>query len=740
MKAPAARRRPGASFRCRKRDRDDAAINEMEEISWNVTTQVLQTYGLSEKTHQVRFPYRPNHELADKLPRTERIFSMKCFMTNQQCIVESEFGHMKDGSGERELFMISPFEYPYDDLYDSITTSFQSTGWTVARADRAVQLGFVMCERICKKIRHAKYVLVDITEDNPNVHYELGLSFGFGKQVAFLAGDEEANDSRARKDWGTFVKERGKKVLTYSEVQSTPDLGALIKSVAVDTNRLTATIRNPASYIGMPDSGAQANKKALFCLSTPLADWQMLSQRAREILENLGWTLQLDDIRSGFKVEDILDRLRLCKICMIDASHYGNRANLSTYWVLGLAHALGRDTIPVRNSARSGDSTPFDVRGLYQIYFNKLKDFETGLKDILNEIDRHYNAEVKEYPQRYVWDRILSHKHEVEIFTFGRPAEIDPRREGGRTNVDTWDYQAVGMLVSFLAKKYKEATVKILPPAFERAGRTEEEIKDRARTVAQELARERNYIIVGSPDVSDYAEVVLAKAYDIPPYTTLRCSEEQCKGGLCHVRCVGRAGYLFYKKKLFLNGSATGKNSAEAVDGTGAGNDLSHPRSTSFCYRDAPGEQQYVLWYGQPYQCSAQVTYGVITILYENPFALPGDEPAPSSVIVLSGFSGVATYGLAVLLSGGKGEASANPRPESAKQAGEEPATILRTELRKQAAAQAVQILVRIEFDTAPREFRRDGRRWRSIAVVDVRPLQKTVVEDDGRAAAMPSR
>jgi hypothetical protein len=101
---------------------------------------------------------------------------MKCFMTNQDCNFEREIQDAKSKKSDKQLFLVSPFGYPYDELFEEvIEPSATAAGLIVNRADRAFQLGFVMCQRICKLIREAAYVMVDITEPNPNVYYELAV-------------------------------------------------------------------------------------------------------------------------------------------------------------------------------------------------------------------------------------------------------------------------------------------------------------------------------------------------------------------------------------------------------------------------------------------------------------------------------------------------------------------------------------------------------------------------------------
>src|SRR5512147_1958948 len=116
---------------------------------------------------------------------------MRCFMTNQDCIFEKTIQENSDKKRGESLFVVSPFNYPYDEIYTNIIRpSAEAAGIESQRADRSFQLGFVMCTKICKSMQEAGYVVADLTEDNPNVYYELGLAWGFGKEVIIIKDDQ----------------------------------------------------------------------------------------------------------------------------------------------------------------------------------------------------------------------------------------------------------------------------------------------------------------------------------------------------------------------------------------------------------------------------------------------------------------------------------------------------------------------------------------------------------------------
>jgi nucleoside 2-deoxyribosyltransferase len=108
-------------------------------------------------------------------------------MTNQDCPFERPIQEHLAKKKMTTFFVVSPFGYPYDDIYTNIIRpAAKAANIVLDRADRVFQLGFVMCRKICKMIQEADYIVADVTEDNPNVFYELGLAWGFGKKVLLL--------------------------------------------------------------------------------------------------------------------------------------------------------------------------------------------------------------------------------------------------------------------------------------------------------------------------------------------------------------------------------------------------------------------------------------------------------------------------------------------------------------------------------------------------------------------------
>jgi hypothetical protein len=96
------------------------------------------------------------------------------------------------------------------------------------RADQFRNLGYVMCERICHRIQEASIVVVDVSLDNPNVFYELGLAIGLNKKILVICDkDKKQNERDDEKntfwksigmDWEKITDDNLSRVIEYPNV------------------------------------------------------------------------------------------------------------------------------------------------------------------------------------------------------------------------------------------------------------------------------------------------------------------------------------------------------------------------------------------------------------------------------------------------------------------------------------------------------------------------------------------
>lgn len=96
----------------------------------------------------------------------------RCFVSGMQCAQPLR-------ENPSLVFALMPFTDEDDDRYQlGIKEAARSVGLQCQRADEIRHTQNVICRAICQPIRAARYVVADITEKNPNVFYELGLTHG----------------------------------------------------------------------------------------------------------------------------------------------------------------------------------------------------------------------------------------------------------------------------------------------------------------------------------------------------------------------------------------------------------------------------------------------------------------------------------------------------------------------------------------------------------------------------------
>ncbi len=198
---------------------------------------------------------------------------------------------------------------------------------------------------------------------------------------------------------------------------------------------------------------------------------------------------------------------------------------------------------------------------------------------------------------------------DLHIFTCGRDTaeEMTQRGMGGRTNIDKWDYQAAVDITHHFARYHRDIGVVIEQPVSK--ARIDESTRafDLAEFTQKLIGR--NCIVIGSPDVSDFAEITLARLLAISPYSP----HLRLKSGF-RIRKAGRRFSTFYEQ-----------SSADEPDGV------------------------RVIRDGQPegfFASGDDLDHGVM-ILADNPYATPGRG---HKILILAGHSGVATRAMSLLL------------------------------------------------------------------------------------------
>lgn len=262
------------------------------------------------------------------------------------------------------------------------------------------------------------------------------------------------------------------------------------------------------------------------------------------------------------------------------------------------------------------------IIGLFRSMFENSEAEKSDFKSKLVQ-ERQKVAEAQAYYQRNRFWGPISKNGDVHIFTCGRDTEAesarDLRGQGGRTNIDMWDYRAVLDIAHFFLSSYPNAKVTIEDPkaklrgsALETVGLLVSSMTDLQRTLTN-----KDCIIIGSPDVSDFAEIGLAQIHKIPPYDTERIKSK---------------GFVIIKDSKITKSSFYWERKDSEPEGVAE--ILSNNQYNYFA-------NEPVIDDGKPGKM-----YGILTVA-TNPFY---DGEFHRKLIILSGFSGVATNAIAKIL------------------------------------------------------------------------------------------
>ena len=96
-------------------------------------------------------------------------------------------GKKAEPKSKGTCFVMMPFEEPFFEYYDDVySPAIEAAGFTATKADEEFRcIGIV--EGMWQMIQDAEVLLADMTEQNTNVFYELGLAHAIRKPVVLLA-------------------------------------------------------------------------------------------------------------------------------------------------------------------------------------------------------------------------------------------------------------------------------------------------------------------------------------------------------------------------------------------------------------------------------------------------------------------------------------------------------------------------------------------------------------------------
>jgi hypothetical protein len=90
-----------------------------------------------------------------------------------------------------KVFVAMPFKSDYDKVYSSIKAAADMAGMDAQRIDKELFAGSII-SHIISSLESADFVVAEVSENNGNVYYEIGLAHCQKKPVVLLATDLDA--------------------------------------------------------------------------------------------------------------------------------------------------------------------------------------------------------------------------------------------------------------------------------------------------------------------------------------------------------------------------------------------------------------------------------------------------------------------------------------------------------------------------------------------------------------------
>lgn len=123
-----------------------------------------------------------------------REFGQETISVKIQPSLLGDYGEPETRGDEDECFVAMSFAKKPDlvALFNAIKLGAESSGYRAVRIDREEHINKIDDE-ILARIRRAKFVVADLTGQNPNVCYEAGFAQGLGRKIIFVCQKSEVD-------------------------------------------------------------------------------------------------------------------------------------------------------------------------------------------------------------------------------------------------------------------------------------------------------------------------------------------------------------------------------------------------------------------------------------------------------------------------------------------------------------------------------------------------------------------
>lgn len=495
-------------------------------------------------------------ELDQHLKQSDLRHCRNCFMTGKPCINQREISNRlgtlekkDDDLFSAKAFVLMPFKPLLDHLYISqLKPCLESIFKSVNRADDITMTGYIICEKICKEIQSSQLICAEISSDNHNVFYELGLAFALRRGICLLIQRDKVQE---RKDLLSKLDIKENEITKYDPFDILDKTALMLKlnqySPSMDKKYITILLSDMGTFEEKINDSSFEYKIDSICKSAIHRCLDQLDSNPEES------TLKHLERRTIIISEkDYLDVSSKSSVQFCNIQEYIENSECvfictsenepTSYFWLGYAHGLDKVVIPIsvrrdflkmdKNASydrlKKKYGLPFDVRALWHIYFSKDKidQLEKQVNNILNIIA--FGDRERTNRKRF-WGRFLE-PGQVSIFVGA--VELT---KNNRHVVGEWDYRAVAELTSFFTSIKETTESYIQTPTIQISQQLIKNNDDQNLNVyikdLENRLNERNAIVIASADVNDMTELALCKMKKLnSPFQPARRNETDFHG------------------------------------------------------------------------------------------------------------------------------------------------------------------------------------------------------------------
>lgn len=523
------------------------------------------------------------NRLSNKLADSNSRIVKRCFMTGKQCIFSSVIAEKTSRKIETDdqlsVFIIMPFKPNLETFYQWSLKPYLMDNYgllekNIQRASDVMGMEYIVCEKICKKIQESDLVIADISVENSNVFYEIGLAYGLHCPVILMQKEgikDLLTDPRIKmslsynNDYQDMINHLIYKYRTIEKIKDEPrnqlethiikpnnqtrnktKMRISVLDFSLDFNRGSKKendeksndiiIGFPEILIGAIDASMQEIK---FRLSEKINKDQSFSNDEtiddvwHQIYHNINWkedflethVIKIDGTQGYEKITQDIES-SFCNI--IDVTPDTPNSTIAYFW-LGYCHSRGLNVIPVfRMKSKKEPNDPaeklaFDIRSLWyaDYYEDEPYKFKKRIREILEYL---LMRDIPDRQKRDFWDRFSPEK-ELKVFTGAIHVE-DLMREV----VGDWDVRTVSEIFSYLPLIRETTAPRLVSPfyspeeAYKRfvsdnpdlsePDRKERFINKFNGDIERQLENS-SAIVIASPDVNPVTEFLLNKIYKV---------------------------------------------------------------------------------------------------------------------------------------------------------------------------------------------------------------------------------